>query len=49
VAEHVPYAKVVYGLLDEVVKLFRANSGLTDNCGDVVLWATSMQVLAHAY
>jgi hypothetical protein len=47
VAEHIPYVKNAYGLLDEVVQLFGAGVHINSNCNEVVAWARDMQVCSN--
>jgi hypothetical protein len=44
VAEHIPFIKDVYGLLDELAQLFGAAVDINDNCRAVVAWVKHMQV-----
>jgi hypothetical protein len=47
VAEHIPYVKNCWGLVNEVVKLFRVGIEINDNIAKVFAWAQNMRVRAY--
>jgi hypothetical protein len=49
VAEHIPYVKNCYGLINEVVELYSTAAEIGDNLTTILEWAQDIKVLLHIF
>jgi hypothetical protein len=49
VAEHIPYVKNCYGLVNEVVKLFSTAAEISGNLTTILEWAEDIKVCVYSH